>query len=309
MFAIRNSKPSGNKFYITKSAGGYSQCIEGNPKDKNANVLANCVGYACGRFNEIIGSMKYPYLNCNAEAFIDRAKAKYPDLKIGTTAKAGAIMVWANGSTSSGKDGAGHVAVVERVNEDGSVYTSESNYGGAAFVNVTRKNTNGRWGLSSSYKFLGFIYNPAVTTDVTNTATTLKYKVGDKVVINGSLYKSSTAAKATGSVSNKSTTITRVASGAPHPYNTTGDLGWMDEKDIKKASSSSSLAVGDKVKILSAGKAQANGGGSAAYGIGLTRYITKIHSGSAYPYQVGNKGKTDGANTTGFYKASALKKL
>ena len=58
---MRTSKPSaGNKFYITKSKGGYSTCIQGKPTDANCNVLANCVGYACGRFNEIIGSMKYP---------------------------------------------------------------------------------------------------------------------------------------------------------------------------------------------------------------------------------------------------------
>lgn len=64
---MRTSKPSaGNKFYNTTSRGGYSQCIQGSPTDAGCNVLANCVGYACGRFNEIIGSMKYPYLNCNA---------------------------------------------------------------------------------------------------------------------------------------------------------------------------------------------------------------------------------------------------
>ncbi len=44
---IRTSKPSNNKFYITTSKGGYSQCIQGKPTDANANVLANCVGYAC----------------------------------------------------------------------------------------------------------------------------------------------------------------------------------------------------------------------------------------------------------------------
>ena len=76
MFAIRKTKPeSGNKFYNTTSNGGYSKCIKGKPTDKGCNVLANCVGYACGRFNEIIGSMKYPQLNCNAENFIERAKS------------------------------------------------------------------------------------------------------------------------------------------------------------------------------------------------------------------------------------------
>lgn len=61
----------------------------------------------------------------------------------------------------------------------------------------------------------------------------MKFKVGDKVIINGNLYKSSNATSPTSKVSNKVTYITRVAKGSKHPYNTTGDLGWMDEKDIK----------------------------------------------------------------------------
>ena len=31
----------------------------------------------------------------------------------------------------------------------------------------------------------------------------------------------------------KITYITRIASGTKHPYNTTGDLGWMNESDIE----------------------------------------------------------------------------
>ena len=61
----------------------------------------------------------------------------------------------------------------------------------------------------------------------------MKFKIGDKVVINGNLYNSSTALKPVSKVSNKVTNITRIAKGAPHPYNTTGDLGWMDESSIR----------------------------------------------------------------------------
>lgn len=64
------------------------------------------------------------------------------------------------------------------------------------------------------------------------------------------------------------------------------------------------LKVGDKVKIMKPGNANAAGTGKKAGGIGWTRYIKKIHSGKAYPYQVGND-----SGTTGFYKESALKKL
>lgn len=61
----------------------------------------------------------------------------------------------------------------------------------------------------------------------------MKFKVGDKVIINGNLYKSSNATTPTSTVKNKVTNITRVAKGSKHPYNTTGDLGWMDESSIK----------------------------------------------------------------------------
>lgn len=159
---MRTSKPSaGNKFYITASKGGYSHCIQGSPTDTNCNVLANCVGYACGRFNEIIGSMKYPYLNCNAENFIERAKNTY-GLEISDVPTLGGIMVWQKGSTLSGNDGAGHVAIVERIDSANQIYTSESGYGSSAFWNSIRKNTNGRWGLGSGYTFRGCIVNPAI---------------------------------------------------------------------------------------------------------------------------------------------------
>lgn len=81
-------------------------------------------------------------------------------------------MVWQKGKTLSGSDGAGHVAIVEKVISNTEVYTSESGYGASKpFWNQTRKKGAGNWGQNSNYKFLGFIYNPAVndTTITTNT--------------------------------------------------------------------------------------------------------------------------------------------
>ena len=69
--------------------------------------------------------------------------------------------------------------------------------------------------------------------DVKEPEITAKFKIGDEVVISGNLYKSSNADSASGIVDEKITKITRIAEGTKHPYNTTGDLGWMDEKDIK----------------------------------------------------------------------------
>lgn len=61
----------------------------------------------------------------------------------------------------------------------------------------------------------------------------MKFRIGDKVIINGNLFVSSNALKPSGSVKNKVTYITRISKGSLHPYNTTGDLGWMNESDIK----------------------------------------------------------------------------
>ena len=169
-FTIRTTRPqAGNKNYIRKSDGGWSPCIKGNPTYKPCNVLANCVGYANGRFNEIYNEIKkysgckYP-MSTNAENFIEVAKKL--GLKTGSTPKPGAIICWQKGTLSS-KDGAGHVEVVERINDNGSIYTSSSGWGSSAiYWNSTRKNTDKNWGMKSTgYTFRAFIYNPAVTED------------------------------------------------------------------------------------------------------------------------------------------------
>ena len=61
----------------------------------------------------------------------------------------------------------------------------------------------------------------------------MKFKIGDKVIVNGNLYMTSNSLQPSGKISNKVTCISRIAQGSKHPYNTTGDLGWMDESSIK----------------------------------------------------------------------------
>lgn len=152
----------GNPYYNTKANKGYSSAIKGSPCEAGLDVLRNCVGYANGRYAEIQGLNKIQYqLVCNAEQFI--IKAQSYGLTIGMTPKLGSIIVWAQGTTSSGSDGAGHVAIVEQINADGSIVTSESGYNSKkAFWTQNRNNLDGRWGQGSRYNFLGFIYNPAV---------------------------------------------------------------------------------------------------------------------------------------------------
>lgn len=61
----------------------------------------------------------------------------------------------------------------------------------------------------------------------------MKFKIGDKVILNGYIYVSSNATTPSRKITNKVTNITRIAKGSKHPYNTTGDLGWCDETSLK----------------------------------------------------------------------------
>lgn len=161
-FKPRMTRPtSKDKYYVRKANGGYSNAIKGSPEDTQCDVLSNCVGYAYGRFNEIGGYGFNKYLApVNAEKFIQYKGS----CEVGQTPKLGACMVWQKGSTLDGSDGAGHVAIVEKVVSDTEVVTSESAWGSSTpFYTRTRtKGSNGRWGCGSGYTFLGFIYNPAV---------------------------------------------------------------------------------------------------------------------------------------------------
>lgn len=171
MTNIRTTKPgAGNKYFIRKANGGYSTCIQGKPTDANCNVLANCVGYACGAFNEEcnLGYEKY-WLNCNAENFIERAIAL--GLSVVKEPVVGGIMVWQKGATLSGNDGAGHVAICTKKNSDTQVKTAESGYGSTAFWTATRNKGNGNWGAGSGYTYRGCIVNPVIGI-INNTPTT-----------------------------------------------------------------------------------------------------------------------------------------
>ena len=291
-FTVRYSLPkSGNKLYNNSKGGGWSWCISGQPTKSGLNVLANCVGWACSRFNEIYNEitkyngMKYKTLCCNAENFIEKAKSA--GLEVGMTPKPGAIMCWQKGATLSGSDGAGHVAICEIVYDNNHVFTSESGYGGSAFWNSHRYNSNGRWGMGSGYKFRGFIYNPAVKEEITPAPTPSdKFNIGDKVVINGALYKSSNATTASGNVKDKITNITRKVSGAKHPYNTTGDLGWMDESAIKKyiEPSAQKFAIGTQVVINGSLYKSSNAISASGSVKNKTTYITRYAAGAKHPY-------------------------
>lgn len=339
---MRTSKPNkNNKEFVRKASGGWSDCVKGNPTDSQCDALANCVGFAEGRFNEIINAcrgttgLQYTNLNCNAENFKERAESK--GLKTGSTPRVGAIMCWQKGATLSGSDGAGHVCIVEKVYSNNKVYTSESGYGSKAFWNATRTNDNGRWGSGSAYKFRCFIYLPddvqkwvdnlpAITPTVERDTTknqlklnkTMNVRVGIETtstslgeVPSGSIYNWYEAKKGDSSTwyaitSDKTQWV------AGHNNKTGENYCDIYNAVIPEPTPTPEptpqpqpevLKVGDTVKIIGTGNGSCYGTSNTAYGIGWTRTILKIWSGKKYPYQVGNK-----SGTTGFYQASALQK-
>lgn len=306
VFVRQTERPgNGEAWYTTKIAGGISPCIPGKPQAWMGSVLANCVGYAWGRF---------AFLEENPDCKVGCAKGNsYPgdawtwysnslaqSYEVGLVPKLGAVAVWKRTGSK------GHVAIVEHVNDDNSWESSESGYNTSpAWFTRTYSSKSAR----SGYVFLGFVYPKFDFVERIEPTPEPKFKVGDEVIVNGSLYRTANASKPAGSVKNKKTKITRYADGTMHPYNTTGDLGWMNEEDIEPVNPEpqpepETFKVGDKVKITGTGNSRPDGTGSTCGGVGWKRYILSIKAGMKYPYQIGVNGRT-----TGYYQASSLKKI
>lgn len=151
IYKPRLSAPSAtDKNWIKSTRGGYNYCIE----ISNGSCLPNCVGYAWGRWREILGA-SHNLSRANAENWWTNTGDGY---ERGQTPRLGAVMCWRNGAVGNGNDGAGHVAIVEKISADGrTVTTSESNYGGTRFQNVVRSYP---YALGRNFAFQGFIYLP-----------------------------------------------------------------------------------------------------------------------------------------------------
>ena len=138
------------------SAPGYSSkyWYSLNPFYHAGYGLPNCTCYAWGRFYEILG--RKPVLSLgNAEDWY----GKNDGYSRGSTPRLGAVICWRKGRAGYGGDGAGHVAVVEKIYSDGSILISQSGWRSARFwTSVVKKGY-----YRSGYVFQGFIYNPAVT--------------------------------------------------------------------------------------------------------------------------------------------------
>ena len=129
----------------------------GNPYYATGYGMPNCTAYAWGRAWEILdpagtGANKPdPYeLPGYWDGGVWWNHVDRSVYQTGSVPKLGAVICFERPGY------AGHVAVVEQINNDGSIVTSNSAYGGTYFyTQVLRPENNYAWG---SYVFQGFIY-------------------------------------------------------------------------------------------------------------------------------------------------------
>lgn len=138
---------TGDINYKNINYGGKNRCIV---RDRaTGSVLPNCTGYAWGRCLELNGSSTLPATNASTWY------ANSNNYEHGREPKLGAIVCYGGGSYG----GAGHVCVIEQINEDGTVITSESNYSGGSRYFVTRTlDPKKNYFIQSNLYFQGLIY-------------------------------------------------------------------------------------------------------------------------------------------------------
>ena len=115
----------------------------------NQYGMPNCTCYAWGRFWELTGIKPTTLSTGDAEQWYGNSDA----YSRSQTPVLGAIICWKNTAGSGG-----HVAVVEQINSDGSIKTSNSAYQGTYFFTEDIPNTYYKAPVGQSiYSFQGFI--------------------------------------------------------------------------------------------------------------------------------------------------------
>lgn len=139
-----------------------SDGINGNPYWYSQNPfylagygLPNCPCFAWGRFWEI-SDTDHDYSNRPTLSTSNAEDWYYfnDGYERGQEPRLGAVICFADGPFS----GDGHVAIVEQINDDGSIVTSNSAYGGEYFYTQTLQPPF--YLPAIGYVFQGFIYNP-----------------------------------------------------------------------------------------------------------------------------------------------------
>ena len=94
-----NAPSTADKYWLRPSSDGYNQCIN----ISGGSVLPNCVGYAYGRFMEIMGKTSCNLSTHNAGLWYGNTADGY---QRGASPRLGAVVCW------SRPGDAGHVAIV-----------------------------------------------------------------------------------------------------------------------------------------------------------------------------------------------------
>ena len=144
---------------------------------KNGYGMPNCTAYAYGRILELLGYIPTGLYYGNAENWYNNTK----NLEKGQIPKLGAIACYRSGKTGDSSDGAGHVAIVEKVNGN-SFECSNSAYKKTNFYMTKGYDTK------NNKTFQGFIYLPVeFEENKENEEITINIKVGDKVKVLNSI--------------------------------------------------------------------------------------------------------------------------
>lgn len=132
IYEPRLSAPNSSIPYYSSKLNVYFQT--GTP-------MPNCVAYAYGRIYEMNGEAPLITHGSAGDWYgMNKANGYYD---YGNTPKVGAVACWS-----------GHVAIVEKINKDGSVTISESHWGGTYFDVRTYENMDSHYGQT----FQGYIY-------------------------------------------------------------------------------------------------------------------------------------------------------
>lgn len=144
-----------DKRFINYEYGGWSIAI---PIDKaTGRTVPNCAGYAHGRMLEILGktSVDWKIPASDGEDFVDKAKEN--GMSTGMTPKLGAAICWRAGQKHNSADGCGHVAVVEKIYDNGDILVSQSGLNGSEFYTSVITKASG-YIYNNARPFEGFVY-------------------------------------------------------------------------------------------------------------------------------------------------------
>lgn len=174
-FEPRTTSPSAdNKFYLKAGKGGYNRAMEINKTTHSC--LPNCCGEVHGRWLE---SQKQTDYNTYDKLCTGNAHSywgKNDGYARGQVPKLGAIICY------SKDGGAGHVAFVEKIYDNGDILSSNSGYNGSRFFTKKLTKSSG-YSFGSKYHLQGFIYNPVEFTEENVTPTVERDESKDQLKV------------------------------------------------------------------------------------------------------------------------------